>query len=203
VSRVFGEKHVRDYVQRQERLIRLMHEHSGKGEIIDASKSDLRLEAFRDYLNAPLRVIVLTRRRPAALGARIKRARRRTKWYNELLAPIYIFWLYHKIRRIEKIARSFPQASVFRVDYEDFVNTPEKLQNELSAWYGREVSFGLDEGRTFYPVDAHVITGNIWLTRNRTLHEGVTLKPATAEPELTQRENAQYRMFAKWIPSLR
>jgi hypothetical protein len=201
--RVYGSASVDRYVAEHLNFVTLVRKVTGAREVIDASKNTRRLELFAAKADEPVRVIVISRRPEDALGARIKRARRRNPRYRAVLSPLFTFWLLQQFLQMRRALSRIPHDRVFRLRYEDFVSDPEKIERELSEWYGRRVTFGRDGPRSVSLADVHVYTGNNWITRDSTGVRSVTLRPPRDTPELTRFERAQFRLFAALLPILR
>lgn len=200
---IYGAEDLRAYRQDHLGFMKLALEETGSHEVIDAAKNARRLQVFAEASDLPLRVIAMSRRPVDAFAARIKRARRRNRFYRQALAPAYVFWLLHHYRQMRSALRGIPPRSVYYLNYEDFVSDPKGTEKALSRWYGRTVSFGRTGPADIRLDQAHVYTGNIWITRGTKGAETVTLRPPPKAPDLTRFELAQFRFFALLFPVLR
>lgn len=194
---------LRDYAAQTSALVDYFHTAHGAMEIVDASKGTGRLRVLQKHLDVPLRVIVLKRGLANAFGARIKRARRRNRWYVPAFAPVYLIWLMYHLRVMKKAVELLPKEMVFHVSYEDFVSNPSAIERDLSVWYGRPISIGIGQDRVMQTPDAHVFSGNIWLTRQKGMQDGVVLRESQGKPELTAFEFAVFKLAAALFPLLK
>ncbi|WP_372993895.1 sulfotransferase [Sulfitobacter sp.] len=203
LRKTYGAQSIDEHLAQQLGFMRLVLAETGAQEIVDASKNARRLQLLAEQDEFQLRVIVLSRHPENALGARIKRARRRTNWYRQALAPIYTLWLLFHYIQMGKALAKVPKDRVFRVKYEDFVRDPASMEKVLRDWYGRPISFDRIGDREVNMRNTHVYTGNTWLTRGTKEPRSTVLNAPMDAPELNWFELAQFRFFATLFPILR
>ncbi len=200
---VFSAAELDDYASRHAAFLRAVLRQTGAFQVVDSSKNVRRLEVLLQRTDLPVRVVYLERQPAAAFGARLKRARRRNRFYLPILAPLYLGWmLYHRIQT-RRCLRMLPAGQMMTISYEQFATDPSAVAAELSGWFGRPVDFGIDADHVLKVTDTHVFTGNVWLTRKKGFDAGVRINPPADRPELTGFEHAVFRLGARLFPILR
>lgn len=203
LSEIYGKGSIEQYLSDHIAFMKLVFDETSAQEIVDASKNTRRFKLLAEQTDIPVRVIVISRSPAYAIGARIKRARRRNKYYWQVFSPYYTLWLILHSVQIRKAIRKIDENFVFQVSYEEFVSNPIAVQNELKNWYGKPIDFGISDPRELNLESAHVFTGNRWLTGDGGQSKRIEVKLSTKGPELKWFEYLQFRFFAVFFSSLR
>ena len=199
LKRIFSESELCDYALRHSSFIKDVARHTGARYIVDASKSPRRLETLLRYSDLSVRVICLHRRLEDAFAGRLKRARRRSKYYQSILSPFYMGQMLHHLGNIKKIrARLRPDRHI-DLSYEMFLQNPHTEEHKLSDWLGTSVNFSIDQIGRMELSPQHIITGNIWLTRRHSLEEPIELVPSSGGSDLTKIEHNIFRFADRML----
>ena len=191
VERLFGADEVTDYSRRHFHFFRALSDVADAGFVIDASKGFLRLEALLKNQEMPLHVIFLRRPLVQLYASRLKRAKRRNKYYTPLMAPVYLANIAMRVLSASSQLKRIPPENLSVVEYETFVAEPERVQEQLSKRLKAEVNFGIRDG--IVPVDhLHIFTGNVWLPRALEQGEPVRLRVGDGRSTLSATEKLVY-----------
>lgn len=192
---------VQGYRQRHLNFLRDIAEFAGVDTVVDASKLPIRLGLLQGMPEIDLKVLWVRRPVRSAYAARLKRAKRRNRFYSQWLSPYYIVWALLQHFRIRLAYRRIEPSARDTMSLDDFAQEPAKLERTMSRLLGRPFRLRRD-GRKLITDGQHVFTGNRWMIRPGQATTSVHLSSPTAD-ELTSFERGIYTLFARVVPALR
>lgn len=162
---------------------------TGARTVVDASKSAGRLDVLARFGALDLRVVWLSRAPLAAFAARLKRARRRNRFYVQALAPYYLVLQALQRRQARKTFETVPPARRLTLSFEALLADPAAAEAALSDLLGRNatdpVRFGLAGTPPAVTLEPqHGYAGNVWRIGARGEALTVTLEPGRASDPL-------------------
>ena len=195
-EKIFGTPEIKDYVQRHTNFFRTLATQSNSKFIVDASKSFARLDVIAKYCDLPIYVIFLKRSTLQSYASRLKRAKKRNKFYMQIFSPIYLFMIILTNIAINKNLKSIPKNNIIFINYEDFVINPESIEKKLTRFIKTDVDFGIKNNEVSIG-HLHIFTGNIWLSK--ALKEGQTVVPlqlGDGQSSLSWFEKSVFQLFS-------
>lgn len=192
---IFGTSEIVDYVERHTNFFQSLSKQTGSNFIVDASKSFARLDILHRYCDLPIHVIFLRRSPIQSYASRLKRAKKRNRFYISAFAPIYLAVLFATAFASYRQLKRIPRKNITFVDYETFVQNPVSVQNELTRLLKTDVDFGIQDN--VVPIGhLHVFTGNVWLPRAVQKGEAVKLRLGDGKSSLSRFETLTFHVLS-------
>jgi hypothetical protein len=183
-------------------LVRRLARLTGASFVLDASKSPRRLAALAAHTDLRILAVVLRRNSRDVLAARIKRARRRNRWYVQALAPFYVAWLVRYLLEMRRVLRRVASEEVITIGFPEFLERPRETERRLSAWAGEDLAIRIEGDRLFLRRPQHVFTGNTWIKGLRFGDEPLPIRNPAPDP-LGRFEQICFRLAYALVPMLR
>jgi|GEM_PF-3019889 len=191
-ERLFEKGELTDYALRHRNFMRSLSSSTNSDFIVDASKNSARLHVLRHYSDLPIHVIYVRRSIMQSYASRLKRAKRRNKFYFPLFAPIYLGVILFRVSGLRQRLKNFDQDQLSIVDYEAFVTDPQSVEMQLSKELGVPVDLGIKAGE-FGLGHLHVFTGNVWLSHAAKTGEKVKIAVNDGRSALSWFEAQSFR----------
>lgn len=194
-EQLFEEDELKDYALRHRNFLCSLSSSVNANFVVDASKNSARLQVLRRYSDLPIHVIYVRRSIIQSYASRLKRAKRRNKFYLPLFAPVYLGVIFFRVRGLRRRLRTYDQDMLSIVDYESFVENPQSVETQLSKELNTPVSFGIKYGE-FGLGHLHVFTGNVWLSHAAKVGKKVKIETNDGRATLSWFENYSFRLFS-------
>lgn len=189
---LFDTNELKDYALRHQNFIHALSSTVGVDFVIDASKNFTRLHVLRHYTDLSVHVVYVRRSTIQSYASRLKRAKRRNKYYVPLFAPIYLGVILFRVRDLRRRLKTLDPKNVSIVDYEKFIEDPQSIEAQLSNELGISVDLGI-RNNEFGLGHLHVFTGNIWLSRASKTEKTVVIESNDGRATLSWFERQSFR----------
>jgi len=198
--KIYKDTLVQEYIRKNELFFSAASSETSKMFLVDASKSPDRLNVLSKGMSN-IRVIWLKRNLKNLFASKIKRAKKRSKYYSPLFSIYYIVWVLHHFFSCKREYDSFSNDQRMIIYYEDFVDQPHAIERKLSDWLGADVNFGLTSDNAFDITGQHLYVGNMWVFKQQT--KNILIRKMGRDTELGAIEKITYSLCAKLIPVLK
>ncbi|SLN59078.1 hypothetical protein ROA7450_03049 [Roseovarius albus] len=192
---LFEKEELKDYALRHQNFMHELSSTLNVDFVVDASKNFTRLQVLHQYSDFPIHVIYVRRSHIQTYASRLKRAKRRNRFYLPLFAPVYLSVILFRVRGLRRQLKVFDHSNLSIVDYEAFIDDPSSVEAQLTKELGTPVELGIC-GNEFGLDHLHVFTGNIWLAQAAKTGEKVTIKSGDGRATLSWFEKLSYRAFS-------
>jgi len=191
---VYGRDALQAYASKHRDLIHRLARLQNVRFVVDASKNTRRLRTLAKYSDLPIHVVYVRRSARDSFAGRIKRSKRRNKYYNALFAPGFGLLVAYQRAEIRNTLSKLNAKSQTVIDYAEFIADPALLAEKLAASVGHRPELGIDEARQMKVDTQHVFTGNVWLSRLKDPSAGITLTQSDADSHLSWFERLSFAM---------
>jgi len=189
---LFDENELKDYALRHQHFVHALSSTMNVDFVVDASKTFIRLHVLRQYTDLSIHVVYVRRSIIQSYASRLKRAKRRNKFYIPLFAPAYLGLIFFRARGIRRHLKSIDPKKVSIVDYEAFIESPRSIEAQLSKELGIPINLGIKENE-FSLSHLHVFTGNSWLPQAAKFKKKVAIKSSDGRVSLSWFERLSAR----------
>lgn len=200
-ERVYGRAAVERYRTKAVNFIRDTARLTGAQFIVDASKTPRRLKLLLDDPDVDVRVVWVAKPLRSAYASKLKRARRKNRFYTPVFAPYYVAWVLLQHLRLASTFRKVDPSRRATVAFNAFIKEPQHLTEAVSALLDAPIALAIERG-TMRVGYQHVFTGSRWITAQTGPLRHVPLKQVP-DPPLSLFERWSYAVFAAVFPVLR
>jgi hypothetical protein len=194
LDKLFERNELKDYALRHQNFMRALSTTVNVDFVVDASKSFARLDTLLNYTDLAIHVIYVRRSIVQSYASRLKRAKRRNKFYVPLFAPVYLSVIFFREKDLSRRLKAIDSKNVSIVDYEVFVDNPQSIEAQLRKEIGIPIDFGIRKNE-FNLDHLHVFTGNIWLPLAAKTKKKVTIKSSDGQDTLSWFEKQSFRVL--------
>lgn len=191
---LYDEKELKDYALRHENFMHLLSSTIDVDFVVDASKNFTRLYVLHQYTDLCVHVIYVRRTAIQSYASRLKRAKRRNKFYISLFAPGYLILMFIQTLGIRRRLKTFNPQKVSIIDYETFTENSQVVEAQLSKELGISVNLGIRENE-FSLDHLHVFTGNRWLPEAVKTTKKVAIKSNDGRVTLSWFERLSFQVL--------
>lgn len=203
VNKAFPARELEDYALKNERFFNVVSEVTGGELIVDVAKSPYRLQILLQRTDLDFKVIWLKRNMKGLFTSKIKRVKRRSRFYFPFFhAIIYIFWALNYYWSCNKVYNKLQDGQKCVVMYEDFIKTPGLVQEALTGFLDTDINFSIGKNYIIPILNQHVYVGNRWLFPKKRLTE-VQIRTDPSTEKIGRIEAFLYGIFSLIFPVLR